>query len=169
MKAYADELNTSGLVSHECVTTGPSSAGEPREPYAGIARTPRQEAHDIIREIAHAAGTGVTLDEVLGKSRLRHIVDVRHASIVAISRRFPWMSYPHLSRLMGGRDHTSIMHALKKLGAYEPRATFGAHGGRGLVARVQGPQIDQLFVHLGAALRASSPQQKEDHHVQGSQ
>jgi len=159
MKAYTDEINTSDTVVHECVTVGPTSASERCEPYAAIARTPRQEAHDIIREIAHAAGTGVTLEDVLGKSRFRHIIAVRHASIAAIAKRFPWMSYPHLSRLMGGRDHTTIMHALKKMGAYEPRATFGAHGGRGLVARVQGPQIDKLFVHLGAALSASSPQQ----------
>lgn len=159
MKVYNYEINGATVVVHECVTVGPASVGAPRKPYA---RTPRQEAHDIIREIAHAAGTGVTLDDVLGKSRFSHIVAVRHASIAAIARRFPWMSYPHLSRLMGGRDHTTIMHALKKMGAWEPRETFGRSGGRGVVARVQGPQIDKLFVHLGAALSAPSPQQKEE-------
>jgi hypothetical protein len=155
-----DRMNAPDSVAHNSVTVGPCGGSDSRDTYAmepatlgrlPTKRTPRQEVYDIIREIAETAGTGVTVDEVLGKSRFRHIVAVRHEAIVRLAARFPWMSYPHLARLMGNRDHTTIMHALKKMGAYEPRMTPG----RGLTARTYGPSIDQLFVRIGAALSAS--------------
>lgn len=118
-------------------------------------RTPRQEVYDIIREIAETAGTGVTVDEVLGKSRQWHIVAVRHTATVAVAQRFPWMSYPQLARILGNRDHSSVMFVLKKMGAHKPRIVGGGGGANSVKARSYGHLMDILFVRIGAALSAS--------------
>lgn len=117
--------------------------------------TVRAEVHQIIREISAATGSDVTVADVMGRSRYQYVVDVRHLAMVEVSKRFPWMSYPQMGRLFGGRDHSTIMHALKKFGALQKRIPGGGGGGRGVAARTYGPLIDFLFVRIGAALSAS--------------
>lgn len=117
--------------------------------------TVRAEVHQIIREISAATGSDVTVADVMGRSRYQYVVDVRHLAMVEVSKRFPWMSYPQMGRLFGGRDHSTIMHALKKFGALQKRIPGGGGGGRGVAARTYGPLIDFLFVRIGAALGAS--------------
>ena len=114
--------------------------------------TVRAEVHAIIREISAATGSDVTVADVMGRSRFQYIVDVRHLAMVEVSKRFPWMSYPQMGRLFGGRDHSTIMSALRKFGALKPRIAGGGGGGRGVAARTYGPLIDFLFVRIGAAL-----------------
>ncbi len=114
--------------------------------------TVRAEVHQIIREISAATGSDVTVADVMGRSRFQYIVDVRHLAMVEVSKRFPWMSYPQMGRLFGGRDHSTIMHALKKFGALQKRMHGGGGGGVGVSARTYGPLIDFLFVRIGAAL-----------------
>lgn len=114
--------------------------------------TVRAEVHQIIREISAATGSDVTVADVMGRSRYQYIVDVRHLAMVEVAKRFPWMSYPQMGRLFGGRDHSTIMHALRKFGALQKRIPGGGGGGRGVAARTYGPLIDFLFVRIGAAL-----------------
>ncbi len=114
--------------------------------------TVRAEVHAIIREISAATGSDVTVADVMGRSRYQYIVDVRHLAMVEVAKRFPWMSYPQMGRLFGGRDHSTIMHALRKFGALQKRIPGGGGGGRGVAARTYGPLIDFLFVRIGAAL-----------------
>ncbi len=114
--------------------------------------TVRAEVHQIIREISAATGSDVTVADVMGRSRFQYIVDVRHLAMVEVSKRFPWMSYPQMGRLFGGRDHSTIMHALRKFGALQKRMHGGGGGGVGVSARTYGPLIDFLFVRIGAAL-----------------
>ena len=114
--------------------------------------TVRAEVHQIIREISAATGSDVTVADVMGRSRFQYIVDVRHLAMVEVAKRFPWMSYPQMGRLFGGRDHSTIMHALRKFGALQKRIPGGGGGGRGVAARTYGPLIDFLFVRIGAAL-----------------
>ena len=118
--------------------------------------TVRAEVHQIIREISAATGSDVTVADVMGRSRFQYIVDVRHLAMVEVSKRFPWMSYPQMGRLFGGRDHSTIMSALRKFGALKPRIAGGGGGGRGVAARTYGPLIDFLFVRIGAALNVSA-------------
>lgn len=56
----------------------------------------------------------VSRGDVLGKSRKAHIVDARFAAAWVARRRLRRHSYPEIGRLMGGRDHTSIMHAVRR-------------------------------------------------------
>ena len=52
---------------------------------------------------------------VLGHGRSAHIVKIRHMLIWETHKQFPNLSYPQLGTLFGGRDHTSIMYACKKM------------------------------------------------------
>jgi len=151
-----DGNSINAVVGVNSVTSEAGGVCLPVNAQPVVAGTIRKQAYDIIRKIAQDAGTGVTIAEVLGPSRVRHIVDVRFLAIVEILRRFPWMSYPQVGRLMGGRDHSSIMNAVRRMGAWEPRRVGGGGGALGVLARTYGPHIDFLFVRLGAALSAQS-------------
>lgn len=156
-----DGNNCNFAVNTQPVTSESVGVDSPVKTHPVVAGTVRAQAYDIIRQIAQDAGTGVTIAEVLGPSRVRHIVDVRFLAIVEILRRFPWMSYPQVGRLMGGRDHSSIMNAVRRMGAWEPRRVGGGGGALGVLARTYGPHIDFLFVRLGAALSAQSTTTEE--------
>jgi chromosomal replication initiation ATPase DnaA len=90
-----------------------------------------QTTHDEIRmrpsgraiAEAVAASYGYTFHELLSHRREKRAVTARHEAIAAVARARPDMSYPAIGRLFG-RDHTSIIHALKKTGAY--RATVSS-------------------------------------------
>lgn len=76
-------------------------------------------AHKIKRYIRdQAMQEGSTYSEVLSQSRKRHLVKIRHQIIWEIKTHVkPEISYPELGRLMGGRDHTSCLHAFRKVEA----------------------------------------------------
>jgi len=163
-------INVNEAVSHECEAVGPSSASERCQPYSmepgerfERRATVRAEVHQIIREISAATGSDVTVADVMGRSRFQYIVDVRHLAMVEVSKRFPWMSYPQMGRLFGGRDHSTVMHALKKFGALQKRMHGGGGGGVGVSARTYGPLIDFLFVRIGAALSVSATSEGAPH------
>jgi hypothetical protein len=61
-------------------TTQRDSADSENEPAAKWVPQPtaREEVYRIIREVAAEAGTYVTVGDVLGRSRIKHVVDVRH-------------------------------------------------------------------------------------------
>lgn len=59
---------------------------------------------------------GVTYEDIVGHSRLRRFVYPRHLIMWEIKKRVkPDISYPELGRLFGGRDHTSILHSVRKI------------------------------------------------------
>ena len=58
--------------------------------------------------VAEAFGVGVL--DLLGRSRRPHLVEARNAACWVIRAKFS-ISYPHLGRLMGGRDHSTVIHA----------------------------------------------------------
>ena len=72
--------------------------------------TPREERLAVIRAIADA--NLLTVDDLLGRSRAKHICAARKAAMRAVRERFPRDSVPMLGRLFD-RDHTTILHALK--------------------------------------------------------
>lgn len=182
MKVQFGDFNTSEAIAHDSVMAGADSANQRCEPYAPENHRPqsggndnapsferferrgtvRAEVHQIIREISAATGSDVTVADVMGRSRFQYIVDVRHLAMVEVSKRFPWMSYPQMGRLFGGRDHSTVMHALKKFGALQKRMHGGGGGGVGVSARTYGPLIDFLFVRIGMALSMSQPSKGAD-------
>ena len=57
---------------------------------------------------------GMDRELIVKHSRKQELVEVRDL-IVYILREYAEMSYPAIGRLLGGRDHTTIIHAYKKV------------------------------------------------------
>lgn len=71
-----------------------------------------------IREIIERVifGTSVTYDDIIGKRRTKDIIPLRHRAIADAVAIRPDLSLPTIGRLFGGRDHTTILHAARKMG-----------------------------------------------------
>lgn len=69
-----------------------------------------------------AKATGIPINQIRGRGRAREVAFVRQAIAYWAARRTT-LSMPVIGRLMGGRDHTTILHAIR---AYpEKRALEG--------------------------------------------
>ncbi|MPZ86759.1 MAG: chromosomal replication initiator protein DnaA [Nitriliruptorales bacterium] len=58
---------------------------------------------------------GFTLDELCSSSRTRQLVNARQIAMY-ITRELTDMSLPKIGEAFGGRDHTTVIHANKKIG-----------------------------------------------------
>ncbi|HVN51725.1 MAG TPA: chromosomal replication initiator protein DnaA [Acidimicrobiales bacterium] len=59
---------------------------------------------------------GFSIDEIRGKSRRRPLVTARQVGMY-VFREQTDLSYPAIAREFGGRDHTTVIHAVEKIGA----------------------------------------------------
>ncbi len=59
---------------------------------------------------------GFSIEEIRGKSRRRPLVTARQVGMY-VFREQTDMSYPAIAREFGGRDHTTVIHAVEKIGA----------------------------------------------------
>jgi Bacterial dnaA protein helix-turn-helix len=87
----------------------------------------RKTAAMILDEVAES--TGFTVQELKGRSRRAPVVAARHFAIWRIRKECPHMSFPQIAKLMGGRDHTSCLHAfhrMEKLRAESPAENLAA-------------------------------------------
>ena len=68
---------------------------------------------------------GFSVEEITGKSRRRPLVTARQVAMYVI-RELTDLSYPAIAREFGGRDHTTVMHAVSKIEALmaERKAIF---------------------------------------------
>ena len=57
---------------------------------------------------------GLTVDALTGKSRQRDLVTARQVAMY-VFRELTDLSYPAIARLFGGRDHTTVIHAVEKI------------------------------------------------------
>ncbi|MGJ7039164.1 chromosomal replication initiation ATPase DnaA [Shinella sp. BE166] len=57
----------------------------------------------------------ITYAEIMGVSRSVAVVEARHTCIYAVKMARPDLSLPQIGRIFGGRDHTSIIHAVRKM------------------------------------------------------
>jgi chromosomal replication initiator protein len=58
---------------------------------------------------------GVSVDELRGRARHKEIVAPRHLAMFLL-REDARLSYPQIGLLLGGRDHSSVVHACDKIG-----------------------------------------------------
>lgn len=63
-----------------------------------------------------AAWHGFTSDEMIQQCRKHDRVDARADCVAAVKKAYPKMSLPRMGQLFGGRDHTTILHYLRKRG-----------------------------------------------------
>jgi chromosomal replication initiator protein len=59
---------------------------------------------------------GFTVDEITSKHRQRPLVTARQIAMY-VMRELTDLSYPNIAREFGGRDHTTVIHAVEKIGA----------------------------------------------------
>jgi chromosomal replication initiator protein len=59
---------------------------------------------------------GFTVEEIISKHRQRPLVTARQVGMY-VMRELTELSYPNIAREFGGRDHTTVIHAVEKIGA----------------------------------------------------
>ncbi len=74
---------------------------------------PRRITPQMILE-ATAARFGFTIDAICGPSRTRPLVTARQVAMYLV-RNLTDYSYPAIARVFGGRDHTTVIHAVEKI------------------------------------------------------
>jgi chromosomal replication initiator protein len=72
---------------------------------------PRTDA-ELLAEIA--AILGFEVEALRSKSRQRPLVTARQIAMY-VFRELTDLSYPSIARLFGGRDHTTVIHAVEKI------------------------------------------------------
>ena len=80
-----------------------------------------------VRAIIDAASElfNIPLDQIIGGSRRRNLVDARQIAMY-ITRNMTDLSYPEIGRAFGDRDHTTVIHAVRKIERHmtEKKETF---------------------------------------------
>lgn len=74
-----------------------------------------RSAEKMIRE--YGKKVGIRYAEIVGKSRCQQVVRARQLLMWEIRKAFPHYSLPQIGRLFGGRDHTTVLHALRAVDA----------------------------------------------------
>ncbi len=78
-------------------------------------RQPRPITPSVILE-ATSKMFGIPVEEITGKKRQRPLVAARQVAMYVV-RELTDLSYPAIAREFGGRDHTTVIHAVEKIGA----------------------------------------------------
>lgn len=73
-------------------------------------------AADIIRIVV--ANSDISYTEMMSDSRFRYIVTVRQKAMAFVYVLCPHLSLPQIGALFGGRDHTTVLHAVRKYGVW---------------------------------------------------
>lgn len=64
---------------------------------------------------------GITVAEIIGKKRQQNLVYPRHMCMYVLRDQLG-LSYPDIGKQMGGKDHTTVMHAVNKITAERSQA-----------------------------------------------
>lgn len=88
--------------------------------HSNLSRTLQQEnlrmattpARKIIVDVANKHN--VPFKTMMGKCRIKQYVIARHEAIYRIYTELEEMSLPRIARIMGGRDHTTILNAINR-------------------------------------------------------
>lgn len=99
-------------------------AKPPKPRYLAVEPLPLSTHREVIARVV-AWHLGVTVEDVMGKSRRRPVIAAKFDAIAAVyaicridGRRY---SLSELGRAFGGRDHTSMLSALRRRGDREKR------------------------------------------------
>ena len=78
-----------------------------------LAGEPRRITPQMILD-ATAASYGFSVEAICGPSRTRPLVTARQVAMYLV-RNLTDYSYPAIARVFGGRDHTTVIHAVEKI------------------------------------------------------
>lgn len=90
----------------------PRPCGNPLRNQSG--RLLHHNSRAIIRRVC--AASGLTEAELKGRSRSRYLIPARRLAMVLIVR-YAGLSLPETGRILGGKDHTTVLHAVRKFDA----------------------------------------------------
>jgi chromosomal replication initiation ATPase DnaA len=74
--------------------------------------TPAARTRGIIAEVAERHG--VTVEALIGERRFVGLVVARHEAMYEIAKQNHGFSYPSIGKVFGGRDHTSVLHGVRR-------------------------------------------------------
>jgi hypothetical protein len=77
----------------------------------------KPHSRELIEEILwwhNLFGNEVTMEDLVGPIRHRGVVQARSDCMRRIRSRLGW-SFPRIGKLFGNRDHTTVMHADRKI------------------------------------------------------
>lgn len=74
--------------------------------------TPRREVMEAAVK-AVAEKHGVTLEDIMGRSKRRHIAWARQEAMHELYA-LGWLSMPRIGQYLGGLDHTSVLYGIRR-------------------------------------------------------
>jgi len=95
-----------------------------------IGETERQPIRQIVMDAIEGSKFGY--DDIIGHRRMREMTDTRHYIILCVWAMRPDLSTTQLGKHLGGRDHSTIIHAKGRFGfeSREEAARFIKQHGR---------------------------------------
>lgn len=121
-----------------------------------------EDEDDIVRTLAE--GLGFTKKEIVGPSRKQEIVRARDL-IAFLLREYGDMSFPAIGRLLGDRDHTTVIHACKKVTKMIKGDSALRHGMDNLIESVQAIKERKLTVEKELAQSILAVDSMKTRHV----
>ena len=114
------------VTAYANLTREPASVAMAEQQLADLltaTATKHRTDEEMLTEIA--GYLGFTVEALKGKSRQRPLVSARQIAMY-VFRDMTELSYPAIARLFGGRDHTTVIHAVDKTQRLmrEDKATF---------------------------------------------
>jgi len=112
----------------------------------------------------------VSPGDVTGRGRMRHLVTARNAACWVVRARFG-LSFPCIGKLIGGRDHSTMVHAWHNAEALRERDPAFRQRTDDLVAGVAPAQMAPLPAELVAPfipVPPSPPQPAPEERIEGT-
>lgn len=100
----------------------------------------RPKAVDIVNIVARVRD--IHPEDLTGWRRARRLAWPRQVAALLIRQCLPMLSYSQIGRVLGNRDHTTIMHALKRAAVYI----------------TSDPEMEQLYSRCRAEIEANWPE-----------
>ena len=124
--------------------------------------TGRVKIQTIIDVVARSLG--IKIEEMLSPERTRRVVEPRQIGMY-LTYRFSGRSLPEIGRRFGGRDHTTVLYAARKIARPLPQHEKLAARARALI-----PKIERELAKQGQAIdwslvRSDSDISKGDRHL----
>jgi chromosomal replication initiator protein len=102
------------VVAFSSFTKRPIDVALATEVLKDIPETPTTRITIDMILSAVAESTGVSVTEITGDKRSRPVVDSRHV-VMYLARELTDASLPKIGDRIGGRDHTTVLHAVEKV------------------------------------------------------
>lgn len=107
-----DVLNVSSVLRGPAwIYITPIGPTLPLDGEALVLTTSADRAKQIAKFVAEKHG--LTLEQLVGRTRSDDVVKARHEVFYRLRKETTW-SLPRIGRFIGGRDHTTVLHGIRK-------------------------------------------------------